>query len=90
MWAVHLFFGLIRLPAARGVHSLQAPSRSEAHHCCVWAAARKELFGGVGLIGFAAFARKVRLHPPFHREMIAGHTLSPNEFSKQHFQCSEP
>jgi len=29
-------------------------------------AARKELFGGVGLIGFAAFARKVRLRPPFH------------------------
>jgi hypothetical protein len=53
-------------------------------------AARKELFGGVGLIGFAAFARKVRLHPPFHWEMIAGHTLSPNEFSKQYFQCSEP
>jgi hypothetical protein len=26
------------------------------------------------LIGFAEFARKVRLHPPFHWEMIAGHT----------------
>jgi hypothetical protein len=24
------------------------------------------------------FARKVRLHPPFLREMIAGHTSSPN------------
>jgi hypothetical protein len=71
-----IFWAEVRLPAARGVHSLQAPSRSEAHHCCAWAAARKQLFGGVGLTGFAEFARKVRLHPPFHWEMIAGHTLS--------------
>jgi hypothetical protein len=44
-------------------------------------------FGGVCLNGFAEFARKVRLHPPFLWEMIAGLTLSPNEFSKRHFQC---
>jgi len=45
--------------------------------------ARKELFGGVGLIGFAEFARKVRLHPPFHWEMIAGHTRPEDNNSMQ-------
>jgi hypothetical protein len=79
----------IRLPAARGVHSLQAPSRSEADHCCAGASARKQLFGGVGLTGVAAFAQKVRLQPPFLWEMLAEHTLSRSEFSKRHFQCSE-
>jgi hypothetical protein len=91
MWAEHLFFGLrFRLQAARGVHSLQAPSRSEAHHCRAWAAARKQPFGGVDLTGVAAFAQKVRLQRPFLWEMLAEHTLSRNEFSKRHFQCSEP
>jgi hypothetical protein len=32
------------------------------------------------LTGFAELARKVRLQPSFLWEMLAGHTLSPNEF----------
>jgi hypothetical protein len=86
MWAVHLFFG--RRSSGR-VRNLQ-PAGSFA----VLRPPLLRLSGGSQRAvrrslpeWIAEFARKVRLHPPFLWEMIAGHTLSLSEFSKRHFQC---